>query len=116
MALKWLNCLEGYADCREELCEGISVFNEVPFQMPELEMLLQVINDSYPCNKVLEKKKLQIVLESIIHKIGKVDYLDSLVENVVCKIINQSLLLNDRWENAENMPEISFLKAWAMIQ
>lgn len=103
--------LDGYVDCREELCEGISVFNEVSFQMPELEMLLQVINDNYPCNKVLEKEKLQTVLESIIHKIGKVDYLESLEENVVCKIINQSLLLNDRWDDTENLPEISFLKA-----
>ncbi len=103
--------LDGYAVCQEELCPGIAIFNEVPFQMPEMEELLQAINDNYPCNKSFTEKDMQELMESIIQKIGKADYLNTVEENVICKIINQSLLLNDRWEKLENMPEISFLRA-----
>ncbi len=31
-------------------------------------------------------------------------------ENVVCKLINQSLMLHEKWEDSENLAEIAFLK------
>ena len=31
------------------------------------------------------------------------------------KLINQTLMLNDRWEDTEKKPEIAFLKAWKMV-
>ena len=31
--------------------------------------------------------------------------------NVICKLINQTLMLREKWENTEKAPEIAFLKA-----
>ena len=53
----------------------------------------------------------QADLQKIIQKIGQGGYLYTVEENVICKLINQTLMLNDRWKDEEKMPEMAFLKA-----
>ena len=53
---------------------------------------------------------MQNILSRIIQRIGMKDYLYSVEENVVCKMINQSLLLYDRMPE-EKMLEMAFLRA-----
>ena len=103
--------LDKYVVCHENLCSGIAVFNDLDFQFPELEELQNAINDNYPCNKIFDQTQISEMIESIAQRIGKTTYLDSIEENVVCKIINKSMLLNDRWQKNEIAPEIGFLKA-----
>lgn len=103
--------LDGYVVCSEDLCRGISVFNDQIFQFPSMEEMQKAINDNYPCYKNFTIEQLGPTLEDIVQKIGRNSYLTSVESEVVCKIINQSLLLDDRWKTAENTPEISFLKA-----
>lgn len=104
-------CMDGYAVCDKELCSGITVFGDVDFQMPEFDKVLDYIYENYPCNKKLSEKQLRKILAKTIHKIGQSDYLYDVEENVVCKLINQTLILNEKWENKEKIPEIAFLKA-----
>lgn len=103
--------LEGYVKFEKDICSGITVFGDEDVQMPEWEKISDFINDSYPCNKILAEEQIQMDLEHIVHRIGQQKFLNSLEEDVICKLINQTLMLNDRWENVESVPEIAFLKA-----
>jgi hypothetical protein len=103
--------MDGYVGCDRELCLGITVFGDVDFQMPDFEELLKYIYDNYPCNKKLSEKQIQDILIKILQKIGQDDFLYSVEESVICKLINQTLMLNKKWLDTEKIPEIAFLKA-----
>ena len=102
--------IDGYVVCDRALCPGISIFNDVDFQMPEFVKILKYIHDNYPYNKRFCEKQLQDDLEKIIHRIGQKHFLYGVEENVVCKLINQTLMLYEKWKDPENVAEISFLK------
>ena len=102
--------LDGYVCCSAELCSGISVFGEVDFQMTEFATICEFVRDNYPYAKDISEEHMQRILSRIISKIGQKDYLYSIEENVVCKLINQSLLLYDKLPE-EKLPEMAFLKA-----
>jgi hypothetical protein len=103
--------IDGYVGCDRELCLGITVFGDVDFQMPDFEELLKYIYDNYPCNKKLSEKQIQDILIKIIQKIGQDEFLYSVEESVICKLINQTLMLNKKWLDTEKLLEIAFLKA-----
>lgn len=102
--------LDGYAYCDDELCVGISVFGDVDFQMSEFEKICEFIRENYPYTKDISDEQIQKELARIIQRIGQKDYLYSIEENVICKLINQSLLLYDKLPE-EKLPEMAFLKA-----
>ena len=64
-----------------------------------------------PCNKILSEKQICADLIKIMQKIGQKEYLYDVEQNVICKLINQTLMLREKWENTEKTPEIAFLKA-----
>lgn len=103
--------IDGYVVCDRELCSGIAIFGDEDFQMPEFDELLNYIYDNYPCNKKLSEKQIQEILRKIIQKIGQNDFLYSVEDSVVCKLINQTLMINNKWLDLEKTPEIAFLKA-----
>lgn len=102
--------LEGYVCCSTELCSGISVFGDADFQLTEFGNMCGFIRDNYPYAKDISEEQVQRILARIIQKIGQKGYLYSMEENVVCKLINQSLLLYDKLPE-EKLPEMAFLKA-----
>lgn len=103
--------LDGYVGCDGKLCSGITVLGEVDFQMPEFNEIETYIENNYPCNRRFSEEQLQENLKKIIQHIGQKEYLYTVEDNVICKLINQTLMLNDRWEDTEKKPEIAFLKA-----
>lgn len=103
--------IDGYAVCNKELCAGIHIVGDVQFQMPEFEEILNYVNGIYPCNKKLSIQEIEKDLEKIIQKIGRMDYLYTIEENVICKLINETLLLKEKWPDTENLLEIAFLKS-----
>jgi hypothetical protein len=103
--------IDGYIVCNRELCSGITVFGDVDFQMPEFVELLNYIYANYPCNKKMSEQQIQDVFEKIIHRIGQENFLYSVEESVICKLINQTLMINEKWTDTETTPEIAFLKA-----
>ena len=102
--------LEGYVCCSTELCSGISVFGDADFQLTEFGNMCGFIRDNYPYAKDISVEHMQNILSRIIQRIGMKDYLYSVEENVVCKMINQSLLLYDRMPEGK-MLEMAFLQA-----
>lgn len=102
--------LDHYVVIDKELSSGIVVYNDMDFQMPELENILEAVNDGYPYNKNIKEEEIICILESIVQKIGKKKYLCSIEENVVCKIINQSMMLYDKRDCSGFSSELSFLK------
>lgn len=103
--------LEGYVSCDRKLCSGIVVLGEVDFQMPEFNEIETYIENNYPCNRKFSEEQLQEILKKIVQHIGQTEGLYTVEDNVICKLINQTLMLNDRWEDAEKLLEIAFLKA-----
>lgn len=102
--------IDGYVVCDEQLCGGIHAVGEAQFQMPEFDEMLNYINGVYPCNKKLSKEELKKDLEKIVQKLGSSGYLYNVEENVICKLINQTLLSKEKWSEDEKAPEIAFLK------
>lgn len=103
--------IDGYVVCDKELCSGISIYGDVDFQMPTFDKVMQYIINNYPYYKAFTEYELQQNLAKIIHRIGQKSFLSSIEENVVCKLINKSLMLNEKWKNNENIAEIAFLKS-----
>ena len=103
--------IDGYVGCDKELCSGITVFGDVDFQMPEFEELYEYIKNNYPCNKILLEEQVCADLIKITQKIGQKEYLYDVEQSVICKLINQTLMLYEKWTNTEKIPEIAFLKA-----
>lgn len=103
--------IDGYVRCDRALCPGISIWGDTDFQMPEFDEVLKYIHENYPCNKELSEKRMRDDLGKIIHRIGQKEFLCSVEENVVCKLINRSMMLYEKWKDVENAAEIAFLKA-----
>ena len=103
--------LEGYVICDKDLCTGIKIFGETDFQMPELERTVEYVKENYPYNKKLSEQQIQKDIAKIIHRIGQEDYLLDVEENVICKLINKTLMINKKWDNCDTALEIAFLKA-----
>lgn len=103
--------MEGYVGCDKALCHGIAILNDVDFQMPEFDEMVKYIHDNYPYNKSFSEEQMQADLAKIIHRIGQKEFLCSIEENVVCKLINQSMMVYEKWRETENVAEIAFLKA-----
>ena len=102
--------LDGYVECDKDIFSGITIFGNIDFQMPEFEAILHFICDNYPCNKEITEEKLKMILKKIIHRIGQRNYLCSVEENVICKLLNQTLMINEKSNSQETILEKAFLK------
>lgn len=102
--------LNKYVCCDVDYLEGISVFGDVHFQMPEYNRLYLFLKENYPYEKEFSNEHVQEIICNIIQSIGQSNFLNTVEENVVCKLINQTLLLDDKIPD-EKMPEMAFLKA-----
>lgn len=103
--------LDGYVECEKDILSGITIFGDVNFQMPDFNDIKSFIIENYPWNKKISDEMIKILLEKIVQKIGRKSYLCSVEENVLCKMINQTLLLSESLNDEEIIPEKAFLKA-----
>lgn len=103
--------LDGYILCEKELYTGIVVIGIEDFQFPEENNLLKFIEDNYPYNKKFDEAKISAIIQNIVQRIGVNDYLIDTEENVICKMINQTLLLKESCETGDNILENAFLKS-----
>ena len=71
--------------------------------------LFNFIKDYYPYFKECIEDNIVKELEKIIHKIGAYNYLESIEGSVICKLINQTLGIQEKWSNCPKMLELSFL-------
>ena len=103
--------LDEYVECEKDILSGITIFGDVNFQMPDFNDIKSFIIENYPWNKKISDEMIKILLEKIVQKIGRKSYLCSVEENVLCKMINQTLLLSESLNDEEIIPEKAFLKA-----
>ncbi|MDD6401975.1 MAG: CRISPR-associated protein Csn2-St [Lachnospiraceae bacterium] len=101
--------LDGYVFVSEEVIEGINVINDEIFSFPELVHIQQYVNDNYPCYIELKEDDLICLLEKIIHDIGRKNYIMEDNELVVCKLINETLMISEHRKNNSNKAERDFL-------
>lgn len=102
--------LDDYVVVNKENFMGITVFGKEDFQMPEFEMIRKFIEEGYPYDKKFEAEDIFKILEGIIQRIGREQYLYDISHNVVCKMFNQTLLLSEKKNFSSVSPEISFLE------
>lgn len=102
--------LDNYVVIDEELCSGISICNDEDFQMEELDQTLKFIKSKYPNQHHPEDAEIIRSLNKVIHRIGKREYLTNVHQNVICKLINETILLKDSFPKDENVLELAFLK------
>lgn len=107
--------LDGYVEFDSAITSGISVFGEIDFQMPDLNHMINFVHDNYPCNKMVDEEKIIRILKNIVQRIGCKNYLSTVEENVICKMINQTLMIFECIGDGETVPEIAFLKSNNMI-
>lgn len=62
-------------------------------------------------NKKFDEAKISAIIQNIVQRIGVNDYLIDTEENVICKMINQTLLLKESCETGDNILENAFLKS-----
>lgn len=103
--------LDRYVECDDDIFSGIAIFGDTDFQMPDINYIAHFIRDSYPCNKKMDNSEIKDVLKKIVQNIGQKKYLCSIEENVICKMINQTLMMCESDESKGTAPEIAFLKS-----
>lgn len=67
---------------------------------------MKIIHTTKSCPKAVQDDLIKI-----IHRIGQKEFLCSVEENVIAKLINQTLMLYKKWEDVGNVAEIAFLNA-----
>lgn len=94
--------LDGYVVINDELITQITVINDVDFTFPNIHKLIEYIELNYPIQIELDKQDFFDMLKQIINDIGRSDSINSLSENVICKLLNKSLMINQSVEMPTN--------------
>ena len=102
--------LDGYVLCDSEICSGISIFGNVDFQMPDFDHLCEFVRDTYPYQKEFSKDRICELICGVVQRIGRSNYLWDIEENVLCKMINESIMIHDSISDVKDI-EIAFLKS-----
>lgn len=105
----FLTSLDGYVYIDEDNLEGITVFNQEVFTFPSVDKLTYFTKNNYPFNRTFDDNELMEILTKIVQKIGKKNYILENEEMVICKMINDSLMIKEYRKKADNIAENCFL-------
>ena len=100
-----------YPVLTKENLESIVVFNEVDFELPDYEHLKDFLENNYPYYREFSQEQILNICSNVIHRIGCGSYLMGVEENVICKMINQSLMLPESVEFIGTLEEKAFLQS-----
>lgn len=100
----------GYTHITELLCEGITVFNDVVFSLPEADRLYHFIVENYPVVTNLSKDTFFSLLEVAINNIGASGEIASIECEVIRKLINKTLAITNKLECPINPLFLAFLQ------
>ena len=101
--------LNGYVDFSRELCEGVTVFNDGIYSIPDYDHLLKVIRESYPYITEMSDEYICEMLMESVQRIGSSDSITSLEAEAVRKIINKTLAITNSMKKPVNSLIIPFL-------
>ena len=103
--------LDGYLYCTEKYMESINIVNDEIFSIGSSEKILEYIVSFYPVNKSIDNKELEAILPTIVQQIGKRKTMNDVENQVVLKLINDSMGFHDKWKKAPKDAEIKYLMA-----
>lgn len=107
--------LDGYCVVDKDMIEGINVFNELVYSVPDLEHLKEYLEDNYPFNVVLEEKKLLNILKYAIPYIGVAEPFLTYDVMTSIKIVNDTLEIKNSLDKPANVLSLAFLSDKNMI-
>jgi len=100
--------LYGYPLIDSELIEGITVFNDVEFTLPELIHVSDYISENYPIAHNFEEDDLLWLLSGIVHNIGGKGMITGTTGVIINKLINKSLGIDEKVDISASSLEMSF--------
>ena len=101
--------LEGFVFIEEENICGINVINDMIYNIPPTERIVEFIRQQYPYYIEQDDDVLIEWMRLIIQKIGRYDIESDMRSNVVLKMINKSLCMSYKEKCSLNSMESSFL-------
>lgn len=101
--------IEGFVVIDEQLIEGINVINHCIFSFPEMEYVMEFIQNRYPCQMKLSPEKVCDEIRMIIQNIGNEEYSIYLKRNVLIKMFQEALSINTPLKSRINNVENAFL-------
>lgn len=103
------NSTNGYTVIDEEFIEGVSVFNDVLFSLPELERIEDFIKNNYPIERcTFNRNDMSEVLENVVDLIGRP--ISNYMENMIyLKMINESLMIKNSCKYRPGQIELNYL-------
>lgn len=101
--------IEGFVVIDERLIQGINVINHCIFSFPEMEYIMEFIQNQYPCQIKLSPKKICEEIRMIIQNIGNEEYSIYLKSNVLIKMFQQTLSIKTPLKSGMNNIENAFL-------
>ena len=102
--------IPGYVFIDRDHLESVTVINDEEFILPDYMHLLQYINDSYPYYKIWEEKELLCSLEKIVHNLCNENQMLEIKDQVVEKMINESMGYKKCTKNEPKLPELVYLR------
>ena len=103
--------LDDYLYCSEKYMESINIVNDEIFSIGNIEKMVEYIGSSYPINKKFDNENIIELLPRIIQQIGKKDAINDLENQVVLKLINDSMGVHNKWRKVPKDAEIKYLMA-----
>ncbi len=99
--------LDYYCVVDKDNCNNILVVNEEDYLMPELSKIEEFILANYPVYKEIEN--IPHILEKIVNRISKSNYLIQVDEQVILKSINRTMMIEDKLIEPVNSLELKYL-------
>ncbi|MDO4479342.1 MAG: CRISPR-associated protein Csn2-St [Lachnospiraceae bacterium] len=88
--------LDGYLVAERDDLEDVTVFNDTEFSLPSFEYLCDFIEFNYPIQRTMQEDEVLTVIEKCVHNIARENALVSIEENVICKLINNTLQMEEK--------------------
>ncbi len=101
--------LDGFVIIEEENVCGINVINDIIYNIPPIERIVEFIRQQYPYYIDKEDQELMEWVRFVIQKIGTSIIVSDMRSNVVLKMINKSLCMSYEEKCSLNSMESSFL-------
>lgn len=91
------------------LCEGITVFNDVIYRVPEYIHLKEYVENEYPIYEELDEDTFDLIMKKCINKIGKTGNITSFEDVAIYKMINKTLLIDNIIEKPVKSMVIAYI-------
>ncbi len=101
---------EGYACLDEELIKSINVVNDVIFNVPDIDIIREFVENNYPYYRQITNEEMLEMLSQIVHKIGKENKLINIDSQVTLKLINNQELKKTKGIKIPNKIELYYIQ------